>query len=205
MSKKLSVDYQLRGQLRPIKELLTVDEFNSLKNYTDKSSLSYNTCMRDNSKCPSEAKWGIDKIKSAIFKINNASKVSKKGIYFRGAHSLPESVLKNIKFAVETKTPIILDAAFLSTSGKAAISKRFAGHFSSRDVDGVIFVIKSRNCAGIASLSEWDTEDEFLCPANMKFIIKDTGLKIPVDPGIGGLRPGELPHSPSKVYYLEEV
>jgi hypothetical protein len=166
--------------------LLNRDEKRALDLYTSEDFSDYNMCLRENNcdltqkKVVKDIDSTLNKFRSITIKENNQI-----DILFRGMTYLPDFILKSLN-ALAT-TPITIDEAFLSTSGSFKIAKSFAeGVYG--EPNGFIYIIKSKSCVGISSVSNSPFEDEFLCPPGLKFLAKS-----------------KFPLGSKTVYVLEEV
>jgi hypothetical protein len=164
----LNITFQKQKRVEEIVKILTPEELLSIQDYTASTYFTMNSCLR-NDNCDTQTQLRINNLMSALKKIKAASANPEKKITFRGISSLPDSIMNSVKEAVSSKTPLVIDKGFISTSGKSGI----ASNFSSK----IRLVIRSKSCVGISEVSLVDYEDEFLCPPGMKFKVYETGVE----------------------------
>lgn len=153
---------------------LSLEEMNELRAYTSNSYKAINSCLRK-SNCDAVETKKINAIISGLTKLKksklNTDDLSSDDyqILFRGAKELPSFVKKGLD---KNATNFILDKGFMSSTGNIETARNFAGS------EGHVFVMRTKSCVGISSLSEYSSEDEFLCPPGMKFTVKKmSGVK----------------------------
>ena len=171
INEKISNLFQLQGRDKKISEILSKKEIASIKNYTSDGYDQINGCLRT-SKCDSKTLDDCRNITSALVKLKSVSARSGQNVLFRGARNVPDFVIDKVEKAAITGSSIILDKGFLSTSGNEEVAKKFAKKSST---NSFIYVLKSKSCVGIADISLIRGEDEFLCPAGMKFKVEKSG------------------------------
>jgi hypothetical protein len=172
LTSKVRESFQNQGRKKSIYEILSKEEVQMIKEYSGENFQIYNPCLRK-SNCDSDSKKSIDHIVSALNKIKMNS--NKEVItLFRGIGQVPYFIMEAMLRSIKTGEPIILDKAFLSTSGIGTVARRFG---TMEGVGGARLVIKSRSCVGVAEISLMQTEDEFICPPSMKFRVTKSGLE----------------------------
>lgn len=153
---------------------LTSDEILQLKSYTGNGYHDINTCLRKEDCSEEQTKKikaivsGLQKIKSENWKkgIENTSPNNYQIVY-RGTRDLPDFVQKALD---KESDSFVLDKGFMSTTGEVNTAKKFAGGKIKAGSDQAIFIMKTKSCVGISTISSFGSaEDEFLCPPGMKF------------------------------------
>lgn len=165
--------FQMQERTKTLYEILTPDEVSSIQQYTGESYVDFNACLRRDT-CVSDTKSEVEKINNALKKVKNASNKKDDALLFRGLANLPSFIRKAMDDAIVSGNAIVVDKAFLSTSGNGTTAKRFS---TLEGVGGALLVIKNKSCVGISEISLMKAEDEFLCPSGMKFKITKSGVE----------------------------
>ena len=167
VEEKISTLFQQQGRTKKASDILTKKEIASIQNYTIIGYDQINRCLRT-SNCDPKTLNDCKNITSALLKLKNASSIKGQNVLYRGTINVPDFVIDNVEKASINGGTIVLDKGFLSTSGNEYIAKSFAKKSST---DSFVYVLKSKSCVGIADISKL-REDEFLCPAGMKFKVE---------------------------------
>lgn len=144
---------------------LTAKEVSEIQDYTANGYEQINKCLRKGN-CPQEEKDKVNAIVSGLKKVKNSSS-NESQIFFRGTSQLPDFIQKSLD---KESDSFVLDKGFMSTTGDVGIAKKFSKKYSDDGKDSVVFIMKTKSCVGISTISHFGNgEDEFLCPPGMKF------------------------------------
>jgi hypothetical protein len=172
LEEKVDEIFQFQNRGKASYEIISSEEGDAIESYTRENYGTINGCLRWGD-CDEKTKKTIEKMISGLSKLKNATP-NQAPLLFRGVASLPAPVVASIYKAIESKEALVLDKAFLSTSGTG----KEADSYTRAEEKSFRFLIKAKSCVGISDVASTNVknEDEFLCPPNMKFKINKTEI-----------------------------
>jgi len=162
---------------------LTDNENNALKNYSTSSYTIVNPCLRSGECNPHNneeyIKEQIKLIQSALLKMKRSEFVTT----YRGTAGIPDEKMAIIESS--TQSAVKVDDGFMSSSSSRSTAERIRNELGYVFDDPVLFIISSKSCVDISTISSFPSEEEYLCPAGLMFYVRQDSTN-------------------KNIYYLEE-